>query len=55
MVIPIIPEKKEPVIVIANKIPTFVFSFDFTLQATNDPRDTPANEPTTDNRIIKDI
>ena len=45
IVIPIIPDKKQPSIVIAIKIPVFVFSPAFTNVATTIPSDKPASDP----------
>ena len=51
IVIPIIPDKKQPAIVNAINIPVLVFSFDLTKVATATPKVKPAREPTKDSNI----
>ena len=52
IVIPIIPAKKLPAIVIAIVIPVFAFSLALHKQETPIPRDNPAKEPANDKKII---
>ena len=52
IVIPIIPDKKQPNIVIDKIIPVLTFSFDLIIVATKTPNDNPARLPTIAKIII---
>ena len=53
MVIPIMPEKKQPNMVIDKIIPIFVFSPTLKTEAVKVPNDNPANEPISVKIIIE--